>query len=125
MRVEVVLQRDGDAVQRAAGPVRAPLFVQLVGDLQSLGVGLDHGSELRALAVQGSDPVQVELCDRARRAFARLHRGLQVGDGGLVELESTRLSAAGPTGPRIRPALRRIGRTRGCAERGCGGAACN
>ena len=53
--VDVVLQQDRDAVQRAAQALRAPLRVQRLRDRERIRVHLDDVVERGTLAVQGGD----------------------------------------------------------------------
>ena len=87
VRVDVVLERDGDAVQRAADLAGLAFGIELVGDLEGLGVGLDDCPQLRSLAVQGLDSRQVQLGDGSRGARPGTHCCLQVVNRRLVELE--------------------------------------
>ena len=48
VRVDVVLERDRDAVQRPADLAGLALGIELVGDLERLRVGLDDRPQLRA-----------------------------------------------------------------------------
>ena len=72
VRVEVVLQRDRDAVQRSAHLAGLALRVELVGDGQRVGVGLDDGPQFGPALVQRLDPRQVQLGDAACGAAGRI-----------------------------------------------------
>ncbi len=79
--VDIVLEDDRDAVQRAAHLAGLELGVQLGGDLQSVGVDAQDGVELGATAVEGLDPIQVALHDVDDGEAALLVALAQLPDG--------------------------------------------
>ena len=83
-RVDVVLERDGDAVKRSPHVPARPLRVQGVGFRQGVFVDRDGGVE--PLFVE-RDADQVLGDELPGGEFAALHRGLEVGDGGLHDRE--------------------------------------
>jgi hypothetical protein len=68
--VEVVLDEDRDAVQRAAQLAVLPLGVQGLRHGQSIRVRLDDGVDARPIPVEGLDAVEVGLRDRRRGGLA-------------------------------------------------------
>ena len=78
------------------GPLALPLGVERVGDRQRVGIGLEDGAQLRALAcVERLDAGEVGLGDRPRRLLAGEHRGAEIGDRRLRELERRRSRRGG------------------------------
>ena len=65
----------------------AALGVELVGARERVGIGLDHGAQHRAAAVQVVDAGQIGLAQRVRRVLAALQPPLQVREGRLLERE--------------------------------------
>ena len=63
--VDVVLEQHRNAVQRAARRPWPPAPVELLGDGERVGVGLDDRLERDARPVHRGDPLEVELGDRA------------------------------------------------------------
>ena len=84
VRQDVVLERDGNAVQRAADLALRALAIALVGFVQRVGIDGDDGVQL---AVVARDAQQVLGDDLARGDAALLHRRLHFGDGGFDDLE--------------------------------------
>ena len=76
-RLDVVLQRDRDAVQRTANLSLRALAIALVGDLERLRV--DRDRRVQRVLVQ-RDAHQILLDDLPRRDAAGLHRGLHLGN---------------------------------------------
>ena len=91
-RVDVVLERDRNAVQRAADLALRALAVALVGFLQRVGIDRERGVE--AIFVE-RDARQVLLHEIARRRAPLLHRLAQVGDRRLDDVERLRQSGRG------------------------------
>src|SRR5207245_9097820 len=60
-RIDVVLDEQGNAVQRAARAFLPAFLVQGVGQGQDVGVDLDHAAQRWALTIDGFDAVQVLL----------------------------------------------------------------
>ncbi len=58
---DVVLDEDGNAVQRSASPENLPLDVQLCGLRQSTGIGLEDRTQCRSLEVNFLNPREVRL----------------------------------------------------------------
>ena len=83
-RRDVVLHQHGDPVERPADAVRLALGIEPVGDGQGIGVGFEHGMELR---IELSDTRQVGGANGARGAGAGAHGVLQLRDGRLFQLE--------------------------------------
>ena len=121
MGVEVVLERDRDAVERSADSASAALRVEFIGDLQSVRVDLDHRAKFGALPVHGFDAPDVGLGDGAGGVFARLHHALEVGGGDLVEFErrDLALSACGRWRLGGGRGTREVRRQAGAAGCGC------
>ena len=84
-RVDVVLQRDRDAVQRSADAPLGTLAVERVGFLQRFRV--DGDGRVEQVLVLG-DAREVLLHDLVRGEASRLHRRLHVGDAGLEDVEA-------------------------------------
>ena len=82
--MNVVLERDGDAVQRTADFAGGALAVALVGFLEGLRVDGDDGVEL--VLVRGD--ADERLLDEAVRGDAAVAQsGLHLRDGGLDDAE--------------------------------------
>ncbi len=79
-------------MQGASHPPLFPLLVQGIRQGQGVGVHFDDGAELRAIAVNLLDPLQVHFGNGAGGVLAALHFGLQVGDGGFVQGKISRES---------------------------------
>ena len=60
-------------MQRPARAFLAPFLVQRVGDLERIGVELDHRVEARAVAVDGFDAGEVRFDEGAGGEPAGLH----------------------------------------------------
>ena len=84
--VDVVLDQDREAVQRAAGALRPALGVERVGDGQRVGVGLDDAAQLRPAAIEGVDAVEVGLGQRARGQLPGGHSLLEIGERGFDDV---------------------------------------
>ena len=59
--VEVVLQKDGEAVERASRAPGLALAVEGIGNRERVGIDFDHRAGGRAGLVDGADAVEVEL----------------------------------------------------------------
>ena len=107
--IEIVLERDRDAVERSAESASAALRVEFIGDFERVRVDLDHRAQFGALPVHRFDALDVGLGDGAGGVFARLHHALEVIGGDLVEFERRDLALR-----RLRPLAtrRRTGNTR-------------
>ena len=84
---DVVLDQNGDAMQRAAQETPAALGIQLAGDANRLGIRLDHRAEQR---IQLGDPIQVELRDLLSAQAGARHRSLQLEHGRFEEVTCPR-----------------------------------
>ncbi len=73
--LDVVLDEDRHAVQRAAGTARLAFGVERCRDVERARVGFNHGPQVRTMPVQLLDPRQVAL-----RELLRTHA--PVGEGG-------------------------------------------
>ena len=87
--IDVVLDQDRNAVQRAARALGFALLVEACGDGQGVGIEFDHAVDGRPAAVDLFDPGQVFFGEGLRREFSRCHPRLQIRDGKLVELETS------------------------------------
>ena len=86
--IDVVLDENGNAVQRAARPFVAPLFVERIGDRQRVGIELDDGVDGRPALVDFVDALEILLRQGARASYLPdFIRCLQIRDGGFIELE--------------------------------------
>ena len=85
--VDVVLDEDGDAVERPARPLLLSLAVEGLGDRQRVGVQLDDAPKARPAAVDLVDPGQVLLDEGAGRQLPLPHPLLEVADRRLGEVE--------------------------------------
>ncbi len=85
-------------MQRPARALRLPLGVERAGDGQRLGVDLQHRAQHRTAAVERRDARQVSLDQPARGQPAGGHPRLQLGDGGLGQLEAVRRRGRGARG---------------------------
>lgn len=86
--VDFIFYEDDDTVHGAgelAGLGKSR--VEFVGFGEGGGVEGDDAVDRRALLVVGLDPVQVELHELARGEFAGEDGGLDIGDGGLDDVE--------------------------------------
>ena len=82
--IDVVLHEHGDPMQRPPDAARTALRVERVGDLERVGVRLQHRAERR---VGRLDPFEVRLGQPAGGERARRHRGPELLDRRLLELE--------------------------------------
>ena len=85
--VDVVLDQHGNAVQRPAHFSVLAFRVELVGDLQCIGIELDDGMQRRSGRVDGGDTVEVQLHDGVGGQFAGSHAALKVADTGFLQHE--------------------------------------
>jgi hypothetical protein len=76
----------------------APLGVAGGGDLQGVGVDLDHRVELDPRQVDAADASQVGLGEPARAEPSGRHRRLELGDGRLLEGERRHVVVGGGHG---------------------------
>ena len=83
----VVLEQDGDAVERAGQPVGLEPLVEAVGLLERVGVHEDDRVELGALFVIGLDTGEAALDELAAGEAPVEHRLMDGGDGRLLEHE--------------------------------------
>ncbi len=74
-------------MQRSAQFSVPALGVELVGDLQRIGIEFDHGVDLRAGFVDRRNTIQVHLHESMRGQLAGGKALLQLGDGNLVKCE--------------------------------------
>ena len=109
-RVDVVLERDRNAVQRSADAALRALAIERVGVGERVRVHRDRGVQL---VLVGRDAGEVLLHDLVRRRAPGLHRRLHVGDAGLEDTERS--------GGFRRPRGRRLaGGEHDEGEKGCG-----
>ena len=87
---DVVLDQDGDPVQRTARSAAPPLRVEGVGNRQRVGIRLEHAVQRRIVSIDLVDAREVFLDERSRRVPSRLHALLQIGDRGFLEVEARR-----------------------------------
>src|SRR5262249_62436877 len=59
--VDVVLEEDGDAVERAAHDPLPALGVGLMGEVEGVGIELEDAVEAGTLLVELLDPLEIEL----------------------------------------------------------------
>ena len=74
-------------------PSRTPLpsfLVELVGELQSVGVCLENRPQSRTLSINRIDALEVVLRQAPRGPFSRFQTPLELIDGRLIELRSRR-----------------------------------
>jgi len=92
-----------------AGTLLPPFPIELLGDPQRLGIGLDDAPQGRALPVELSDALEIVLGNGARGETPRLHLSLQRGDTGFVELKRLRTPDSGqsaePSSMRPQPSV--------------------
>ena len=74
-------------MQRPARPASFPFGIQLIGNRKGIGICFEHAVQRRTTAIDRFDPRQVLLGERPRGFAPGLHLLLQVGDGGLFEIE--------------------------------------
>src|SRR5207247_4955887 len=55
---DVVLEQDGDPVERTAGPGRGALAIEGLCDLERLGIHLEHRVEVGPAAIVGLDALE-------------------------------------------------------------------
>ena len=87
-RIDVVFDKDGDAVQR---PSRAPGFpfpIERIGDGERVGIEFQHGAQRGPLAINGGDARQVSFRNRPGG------EALQAGDGDFIQVEARRRGCA-------------------------------
>jgi hypothetical protein len=82
-RRDIVLQQDGNAVQRAAHLARLALAVEIGGDLDGIGIQFDDGIQARSGPVDGGDAREVALHERLRRQLAGFHQRLLLAHAGV------------------------------------------
>ena len=75
--VDVVLQDNGDAVQRGAWTVRSPLRVERAGLFPGAGIQGDDGVEFRSGLVIGLDASEVQPNQQLRSQRASVERPVQ------------------------------------------------
>ena len=78
--LDVILDQNRHAVQWPARSVRAALLVQCGGDLQRTRIGLEHGTQLRAVTIQRLDTIEVDLRQAPRREVPVGHCRGDVGE---------------------------------------------
>ena len=110
--IDVVLEDDRDAVQRAPGLAGLHLGVQFGRDLQGVGVDAKDRIEPGPAAVDGLDALQVALHDIAYGEPPFHVALLQLPDGDLLQVD-----AEGRLGGRIRRSRSRRKQTRGRKHR--------
>ena len=91
--VDVVLDGDRNAVQKAAAASCLALLIELARDLGGARVDREHGAEARTLFVVGLDALQVQTDEPLVGQHAGVHGGVDVGDAGGEEIERARLGA--------------------------------
>ena len=79
-RLDVVLERDRDAVQRPTNAPRSALAIERIGDRQRLRVHRDHGVEFVFVRRNAGE---ILLHDLTRRGALLFERGAQVGETGF------------------------------------------
>jgi hypothetical protein len=90
VRVYVVFEQNGYAVQCSAHTSRAAFAVKLCGDFERVRVDLYNRVEPRAFAVNRLNARKITLCDRTRGEFSRTHTLLQLCDCDFFKLEFRR-----------------------------------
>jgi hypothetical protein len=93
--VDVVLQQDRNAVQRATRPVAAPLLIELRSDAPRIGIQLNDRAQIEPL-VDELDSAQVDFEQLLRAQPVRRHERLQprdarVGDVVAIAAEHTKV----------------------------------
>jgi len=86
----IVLDHDGDAVERTADVTRAPLGVERGRRVERVGVQRDERVDARPVLVIGLDASEILLDELARRRPVRFHLILQVEDRLLDDIEPGR-----------------------------------
>ncbi len=81
--LDIVFEQDGDPVERSAQPPLPALAVPSGGGLHGLRVELEHGVDLGPGPVEGLDPIQVTLDQRARGQLPCGHGGRLLLDAGV------------------------------------------
>jgi hypothetical protein len=71
------------------------LLVHGIRLLQALRIDVQDGLESRSLLVVGIDAIQILLDEIVARQRARLHRSVNVGNGGLDQMKGTIRTTAG------------------------------
>ena len=67
-------------MERAAWARRRPLAVEIIGDVEGVRVGLDHGAQGWPCLIHRGDALQVHLGEAARGEGAARHLRLGFGD---------------------------------------------
>ena len=88
--IDVVLEQDRNAVQRADRPRRLELRIQVIGDLQRFGIDQDNGVQGWTALIIGIDARQIHFGQPAGSQPALPHRGMDVLDGRLDQVELDR-----------------------------------
>jgi hypothetical protein len=89
-RVDVVLDQHRNAVQRPAHFSALAFRIELVGDLQCVGIEFDDGVQRRSGCVYRGDAVEVLLHDRVRGQFTGSHASFQFSDADFFQSEHGR-----------------------------------
>jgi hypothetical protein len=89
-RVVVVLQHDGDAVERRARTFRLALGVERARGLERFRIQRNDRVQRRTLAIVGLNSSQTALHQLLGRQRARVEGGVDVGDGRRIELDRLR-----------------------------------
>ncbi len=88
--VDVVLDQDGNAVQRPARTLGSPFRVERIRDGQRVRVHFDDSMQSRTAPVDLVDAPEIQLGDLARRIAPRRHPRLELRGGDFFERERGR-----------------------------------
>src|SRR3989304_1457295 len=83
LRVVIVLEDDGNPVERAPRATPPPVPIEGVRLLARSRIHVDERVQGRASAVEGFDPLEVLANPLSRAHLTSLHRLLELGDGFL------------------------------------------
>jgi hypothetical protein len=87
-------EKDRNAMQRTLHPALATHRIRATRHRERIGVQFHHRVHARPVLVEGEDARDVCTRKRFGSQTSRSHRGLQLRDGGIFELEScVRVSA--------------------------------
>ncbi len=91
-RIDIVLEQQGNAMQRTNHSFRFQGCVHFIGNLQRPGIDQNHGVQRRPLLVEFLDPFQIHLRQAATGQNALLHRPMDLGNRRFLQYKNTRVA---------------------------------
>ena len=105
MRVDVVLEQDGNAVQGPARTAAPSLVIEFRGDAARVGIQRQHAAQIEAV-VDRTNSAQIDLDQPTGTQVPRGHPRLQFGDGCERDFTSARMLGARGAVSFLRPGSR-------------------